>query len=105
MIPLLNCLYKTEWRLFHNFFCPSVKLIAKQRIASKHVPEGFNRGTIKRYDGPKTPFQRVLESPLIDDSIKQNLKEQFLSLNPFNLRKAMEIRLKKVFELCCKAKL
>lgn len=96
VISLLNCLYKTEWRLFHNFFCPSVKLIAKQRIASK---------TIKRYDDPKTPFQRVLESPLIDDGIKQNLKEQFLSLNPFNLRKAMEIRLKKVFELCCKAKL
>lgn len=93
---LLNCLYKTEWRLFHNFFCPSVKLVAKQRIASK---------TIKRYDDPKTPFQRVMESPHIADSVKQNLKEQSLSLNPFHLRKAMEIRLKKVFELCYKPKL
>lgn len=47
VVPLLNELYTTEWRLFHNFFCPSVKLVAKQRIASK---------TIKRYDDPKTPF-------------------------------------------------
>lgn len=92
---LLNCLYKTEWRLFHNFFCPSVKLVAKQRIASK---------TIKRYDVPKTPFQRVMESPHIADSVKQNLKEQSLSLNPFLLRKAMELKLKKVFELRYKSK-
>ena len=34
--PLLNDLYRTEWRLFHNFFCPSVKLIAKERIGSKN---------------------------------------------------------------------
>jgi hypothetical protein len=92
---LLNCLYKTEWRLFHNFFCPSVKLVAKQRIASK---------TIKRYDVPKTPFQRVMESPHIPDNVKQNLKEQSLFLNPFLLRKAMELKLKKVFELRYKPK-
>ena len=60
--------------VFHNFFCPSVKLVAKQRIASN---------TLKRYDNPKTPFQRVMESPHIVDSVKQNLKEQSLSLNPF----------------------
>ena len=36
-VPLLNDLYPTEWRLFHSFFCPSVKLIAKERIGSKTV--------------------------------------------------------------------
>ena len=30
-VPLLNKLYSKEWRLFHNFFCPSVKLISKKR--------------------------------------------------------------------------
>jgi len=64
IVPLLNELYKTEWRLFHNFFCPSVKLLEKQRIASK---------TIKRYDNPKTPYQRVMDSPHIDPSTKQRL--------------------------------
>lgn len=29
VIPLMNDLYKSQWRLFHNFFCPSVKLILK----------------------------------------------------------------------------
>jgi len=93
IVPLLNKLYKTEWRLFHNFFCPSVKLIAKQRIASK---------TIKRYDNPKTPYQRVMDSPDIDPSIKKKLTKLFKTLNPFHLRKAMEDKLKKIFLLCYK---
>ena len=54
IVPLMNKLYKREWRLFHNFFCPSVKLISKERIASK---------TLKHYDDPKTPYQRFMESP------------------------------------------
>ena len=87
-IPLMNDLYKTEWRLYHNFFCPSVKLIEKKRIASK---------TIKRYDKPKTPYQRILESKNVSRSMKQKIKEQFKELNPFTLRKGMEKKLKKVF--------
>jgi len=93
VVPLLNNLYKTEWRLFQNFFCPSVKLIAKQRIASK---------TIKRYDSPKTPYQRVMESPYITEEIKRSLTEQLQKLNPFNLRKEIEKKLKKIFQVCCK---
>lgn len=93
IVPLLNKLYKTEWRLFHNFFCPSVKLIAKQRIASK---------TIKRYDKPKTPYQRVMDSPHISLSTKQKLTKLFKELNPFHLRKAMEDKLKKIFLLSTK---
>ena len=85
ILPLLNKVYKTEWRLFHNFFCPSVKLIAKQRIASK---------TIKRYDNPKTPYQRVMDSPDISPATKQSLTKLFKKLNPFHLRKTMEEKLK-----------
>jgi hypothetical protein len=87
---LLNGLYRTEWRLFHNFFCPSVKLIAKERIGSK---------TLKRHDSPKTPYQRILESPCIPDSTKDKLTEQFDGLDPFVLRKAMEVKLNKIFRL------
>ena len=93
ILPLLNKVYKTEWRLFHNFFCPSVKLIAKQRIASK---------TIKRYDNPKTPYQRVMDSPDISPATKQSLTKLFKKLNPFHLRKAMEEKLKKIFLVCYK---
>ena len=34
IVVFLNDLYRNEWRLFHNFFCPSVKLISKERIGS-----------------------------------------------------------------------
>ena len=89
-VTLMNKLYKTEWRLYHNFFLPSVKLLEKKRIASK---------TIKRYDTPKTPYQRVLESPDIQDSVKQSLKQQFSQMNPFIFRKAIEKKLSRIFNL------
>ena len=90
VIPLLNDLYRREWRLFHNFFLPSVKLIEKERIGSK---------TIKRHDPPQTPYQRIAASPHIPDAVKQALAKQLEQLNPFLLRKAMERKLKKIFSL------
>lgn len=90
IVPLMNKLYTAEWRLFHNFFCPSVKLIEKKRVASK---------TIKRYDKPKTPYQRVLESLDVASTNKRILKEQFTGLNPFRLRKAMEKKLHEIFNI------
>jgi len=94
VVPLLNQLYKTAWRLFHNFFCPSVKLIEKKRIASK---------TVKRYDRPKTPYQRIMESTDVSDDVKKKLSELVVVLNPFLLRKAMEKKLKEISRLCCKS--
>ncbi len=89
VVPLMNALYTSEWRLYHNFFLPSVKLLEKKRIASK---------TIKLYDKPKTPYQRVMESTDISDKIKHSLINQFKQLNPFRLRKAMEKKLAKIFK-------
>jgi len=90
IVPLMNILYTAEWRFFHNFFCPSVKLIEKKRVASK---------VFKRYDKPKTPYQRVLESTEVSNAQKQALKEQFAGLNPFRLRKAMEKKLQEIFNI------
>lgn len=90
IVPLMNQFYKTEWRLFHNFFCPSVKLISKERIASK---------TLKRYDDPKTPYQRVMESPHVSEKAKATLTKQLQTLNPFELRRAIELRLERIFKL------
>jgi hypothetical protein len=88
IVPLLNNLYRHEWRLFHNFFCPSAKLLAKERIGSK---------TLKRYDSPKTPYQRIIDSPLIPPQTKLSLTKQLASLNPFVLRNVMEEKIKKIF--------
>ena len=90
IVSLLNNLYTREWRLFHNFFCPSVKLIAKKRSGSK---------TIKHHDPPKTPCQRILESPHIHESVKESLSKQLENLNPFPLRKIMDKKMKKIFSI------
>jgi len=90
VVSPLNNLYTKEWRLFHNFFCPSVKLIAKERVGSK---------TIKRHDPPKTPYQRIMESPHIRESVKESLSKQLENLNPFLLRKTMDKKMKKIFSI------
>ena len=84
----MNDLFKNEWRLYHNFFLPSVKLVAKERIGSR---------IIKRHDKPKTPFRRLLESRYIDLKTKERLKIQYKKLNPFDLRIQIEKKLKKIF--------
>jgi hypothetical protein len=90
IVPLMNDLYRTEWRLFHNFFMPSVKLLEKKRIGSKLV---------KLHDSPKTPYQRILESPHIEKSIKEQLKKQIQGLNPFRLRKIINDKIRKIHAL------
>ena len=87
IVALLNELYTSEWNLYFNFFIPSVKLLAKQRVGSK---------TIKNYDTPKTPFQRTLESEYVSRQVKQKLKYQFNSLDPFELQKQMSIKIKNI---------
>ncbi len=83
----MNNLYRNEWRLFHNFFLPSVKLIEKERIGSK---------TIKIHDDPKTPYQRIMEPIYINESVKPALTKQLENLNPFELNNIIQMRLKKI---------
>jgi len=93
VVSLLNDLYCNEWRLFQNFFCPSAKLLAKNRVGSK---------TIKHHDSPKTPYQRVIESLYISHDVKKDLIVKARSLNPFFLREIIETKLKKIFQCCYK---
>jgi len=90
IVALLSDLYKTEWRFYHNFFIPSVKLQVKERIGSKIV---------KRHDSPKTPYQRILLSKFILPQTKQHLKEQFKTLNPFKLKKTIDEKIAKIHAL------
>ena len=90
VVPLMNNLYRNEWRLFHNFFLPSVKLIEKERIGSK---------TIKKHDSPKTPYQRMINSEYIPQTTKDALTKQLENLNPFELNNIMQMKLKKITRL------
>ncbi len=90
VVPRMNNLYRNEWRLYHNFFLPSVKLIEKERIGSK---------TIKKHDSPKTPYQRMMKSEYIPQTTKDALTKQLESLNPFELKNIIKMKLKKITRL------
>jgi hypothetical protein len=90
MVALMNNLYSSEWRLLFNFFLPSVKLLAKERIKSK---------TIKHFDAPKTPFQRLLESNAVSQNTKDELQIFLESLNPFSLHKIMSKKISIILQL------
>lgn len=88
LMPVINDLYANEWSLFNNFFRPNMKLIKKIRVNSKYV---------KYYDKPKTSCQRLIESSLISDDAKSYLRNTLVSLNPFSLKKQIEIKLRIIF--------
>jgi len=89
LVALMNDIYAHEWSLYQNHFCPSMKLVDKQRINSKYR---------KKYDRPQTPYQRVLASEQITDQTKSRLKALHLSLNPFILKQSIEKKLRVIFK-------
>lgn len=89
-LPLINDLYANEWSLYQNHFCPSLKLKSKTRIGSRYR---------KTYEEPKTPYQRIVESPYIASDVKQRLELTHSALNPFHLKKTIERKLKTIFNL------
>ena len=91
---VMNKIYD-RLRLIINFFTPSMKLLSKKRIGSK---------VIKKYDKPKTPLQRVLDSPHIIKETKKQLKTQHLKLNPVQLRREMLKLLELLWKMALKRK-
>lgn len=87
-VALLNELYD-QLRLFINFFQPSMKLIEKVRQGSK---------VKKRYDEPKSPYQRVLASDHADEILKEKLRQQFEELNPVELHRKINTLQEKLWD-------
>ena len=89
LVHLMNDLYSNEWSLYTNFFKPSQKLIKKIKIGSKYK---------KKYDIPKTPYLRVIESDFVSKERKIELHKIFNNLNPFELKEAIDRKLKNIFK-------
>jgi hypothetical protein len=51
---------------------------------------------IKQYDQPKTPYQRLLESGVLDAETRAALEQQHAALNPFALKRQIEAGLKEI---------
>ena len=89
LVGMMNGLYATEWSLYQNHFCPSMKLREKKRINSKYY---------KKYDLPRTPYDRVLASEHIASEAKVHLEAVHKSLNPFILKRRIEKKLRVIFK-------
>ena len=86
----MNDLYRRELRLWLNLYLPSVKLLKKIHVGSK----------LRRvYDGPKTPFERVVASKQGDAAQLSILKELQRSLDPFQLAKVIDRKLERIYRL------
>lgn len=64
-----------------NFFRPVRKLAGKQRLGAK---------VVKRYDTPRTPYQRLLAAGILTDRARAALEEQVINLNPAQIQRRIE---------------
>jgi len=88
-LVLLESIYD-DLRLYINFFQPSLKLIAKERIGNK---------TLKRYDTAKTPYQRVLERQDVSFEVKAQLAHLYVQLNPAELRRRIDQKIAQLWKI------
>jgi len=89
LVELMNDLYAKEWSQFTNHFKPTFKLLKREKRGSK---------TVRIYEKtPKTPYQRLLESPAIEEATKKKLRQDHKRLDPFELKKSIEGKLKNFF--------
>jgi len=83
-LMVIDDLYRNELRLYKNFFQPVMNLVSKERIG----------GRLKRkYDTPKTPYQRLMDSGQISEQTRKQLEAVYLSLNPAQLKRSIDAKL------------
>lgn len=94
LIERMNEIYKL-WNALQNFFIPTMKCIEKKRDGAKIK---------KKYDKPKTPYQRILDSADVTIEAKQKLRAKYELLNPFELSKEISKQQRSFFGILKRAK-
>lgn len=84
----MNDLYEHELMYYNNFFKPSQKLIKKKFVGAK---------TIRTFDAPQTPYQRVLKSKHVSQENKDALTALFNSLDPIAVKKSVDKKIARIF--------
>jgi hypothetical protein len=79
-LAILQELYGS-FTIYKNFFQPTMKLAEKVRCGGK---------IHRKYDEPKTPYQRLIESGQISAAARKRLAAQYKSLNVAQLRRQIE---------------
>jgi hypothetical protein len=89
LVAMMNDIYSNEFSLLQNFFVPQMKLLSKVRVGSRYR---------KKFDKPKTPYHRLMNSKWLLTEQKDQLRATYQTINPFNLRKSLEKKLKNFFQ-------
>jgi hypothetical protein len=87
VVPLINALCKGALGQLLNLFLPNLKLESKRREGSR---------TIRVYGPAATPLQRVLQRAEVSAEKKAQLRRLHASLNPFALKREVDLRLKEI---------
>jgi hypothetical protein len=77
-------------RLQLNFLRPMRKLVSKQRLGAR---------VVKRYDQPRTPYQRLLDSGCLTDGARNDLERVRERINPAELQRRIANTLHQLWRL------
>jgi len=72
-----------------NFLRPVRKLVSKERQGAK---------VSKRYDGPRTPYQRLVASGVLSGQAQARIDKQFKALNPAELQRRIDQLLRQLWQ-------
>lgn len=89
-VDFMNDIYQRLWNPLWNYFTPIMKLQSKTRIGGR---------VVKVHDKPTTPYQRLISSNMLNEEQINQLQEQFKKLNPFELKKELDEKLKWFFRI------
>lgn len=89
-LEALNDLYRNELHLMMNLYQPTVKLETKVRVGSR---------LRRRYSPAQTPLDRLLTHTEVDLQQAEQLRQLRETLDPFELSKAIERKLQRIYQL------
>lgn len=90
VVEPLNAYYEVMTPYFLHF-------VAVRRMLGKEKDKSKYKRIYEKI--PKTPYQRILEHKDVSEEIKERLWQEHAKLNPLILKKEMEKRLKKVYDI------
>jgi hypothetical protein len=95
LVRVISALYKEIWGPLQNFFLPGFKLQRKWREGSHWR---------KRYEPPRTAYERLCASGILPRQKRRHLRDLYESLDPLDLKDALEKRLTMVLRPACKVR-
>ena len=87
---LIQGLCRNELRLYKNLFQPVMMLVRKVRVSGR--PK-------RTYGLAKTPYHRLMESGQLTPEKARQLKALYLSLNPAELKRQIDRKLARLYDL------